>query len=409
MSWLQDKTSRILRAKWLLGFALVFAALCAGLVALEMTNFNYGGIWLRDFQVFHHAGIHLRSGETLFQPARDGYYSYKYSPTAAFLFVPFSFFPLPVAEVFYWVFISLLVIAGFYLSLAVIKPDFRNADPRRLAIIVVVAGLVLGVHIWSELTLGQVNHMLLVMYVTVAYLFSRNRPALLAFIWAMSIFIKPFGLILLPYFVMKKRFREVAWFAGFSGLLFLLPSVVYGTRVLTEQRHWYSEILFELRNKEDVFQAGNHTLASVFARYASLDAFGLTPGHFAIYRYTVILAAGLLFLLVILRGAKVRRPEALDFAFLLTLTPLLSYTNDSLFGFAELAVFLVLLNFGQLRMWERAAACCGFVMIGGNFFNQLPQDWANSFFSYFESISLLALGTVTLLATIVALRWRQAC
>jgi hypothetical protein len=48
-------------------------------------------------------------------------------------------------------------------------------------------------------------------------------------------------------------------------------------------------------------------------------------------------------------------------------------------------------------------------MIGGNFFNQLPQDWANSFFSYFESISLLALGTVTLLATIVALRWRQAC
>ena len=407
MGWLKEKTSRILLAKWLIGFALVFGALCASLVVLEMTNFDYGGIWLRDFQVYHRAGMHLRSAETLFQPARDGFYSYKYSPTAAFLFVPFSFLPLRVAEVFYWLFTSLLVLVGFYLSLAVIKPDFRQTDPRRLCVVVVLAGLILGVHIWSELTLGQVNHMLLVMYVTVAFLFSRNRPALLGFVWALSLFIKPFGLILLPYFVIKKRFREIAWFAGFSGLLFLLPAVSYGTRVFVEQRHWFSELFFELGKKDAVFQAGNHTLVSVIARYASLDGLGLQPGQFTIYRYVVLLTVGLLALAVILRGARVRRPEALDFAFVLALTPLISYTNDSAFGFAELAVFLVLLNFGQMKVWEKVAASCAFVLIGGNFFNQLPQDWANRLFGYCESISLLSVGTILLLVTIVALRWRQ--
>jgi len=399
--------SRLLRAKWLIGFAVISTGLLAGLLILEFTNRYNGGIWLRDFQVFHRAGGRVVSGEELFRPVRDGYYSYKYSPTAALIFVPFSLIPFAVSEVVYWLFVSALVLTGFYLSLMLIYPGFRSADPKELGMLLVLAAMILGVHIWSELTLGQVNHLLLVMFIAIACLFNRNRPILLSFIWALSIFIKPFGLILIPYFVIKKRFREIACFIGFSIMLFVLPAIFYGSRFLGQQRSWLNEMTTELGNKSDIFQPGNHTLVSVIAQYSPLKAIDPASAYVTIYKLTVLTLVALLVMLLIRRGSGVPRPEVLDFAFILALAPLLSYTSNNAFGMVELAVFLLLLNFGRLKPWEKVTAACGFLLIGGNFYNQLPFDWGTSFYQYYDSISLLSVGTILLLATIFMVRWRE--
>jgi hypothetical protein len=407
MESLRINISRLLRAKWLVGFAVISASLLAGLLLLEFTNRYNGGIWLRDFQVFYRAGDRVISGEELFRPVRDGYYSYKYSPTAALLFVPFSLVPFAAAEVLYWLFVSALVLTGFYLSLTIIYPGFRNADPKELGLLLVLAAMILGVHIWSELTLGQVNHLLLVMYIAIAYLFTRNRPLLLAFIWSLSIFIKPFGLILLPYFVIKKRFQEVACFIGFSALLFFLPVIFYGGRFLAQQRSWFDEMTVELGNKGDIFQPGNHTLVSVIAQLSPLKAIEPGSAYLTIYKLIVLSIVALLAILLIRRGSGVQRPEVLDFAFILALAPLLTYTSNNAFGMVELAVFLLLLNFGKLKNREKVMAACGFLLIGGNFYNQLPYDWGTRFYEYYDSISLLSVGTILLLATIFMVRWRE--
>jgi len=407
MKQLQQKFLDLRQEKWLAGFAVITAGLLAGLILLEFTNRYNGGIWLRDFQVFYRAGSRVISGEELFRPIRDGYYSYKYSPTAALLFVPFSLVPMAASEVLYWLFVSALVLTGFYLSLEIIYPDFKQADPKKIGLLLVLAALILGVHIWSELTLGQVNHLLVVLYLAIVYLYSRHRPVLLAFIWALSLFIKPFGLILVPYFVIKRRFRELAWFAGFTVLLFLLPLVFYGGRFMGEQRSWYDEITVELSNKADIFQPGNKTLVSVIAQHAPFDLIEPGSEYLTIYKIAVVAVVALLALLVIRRGSGVQRPEVLDFAFLLALTPLLSYTSNNAFGLVELAVFLLLFNFGGLRPWEKITAACGFLLIGGNFYNQLPYDWGVSFYEYYDSISLLSVGTILVLATVFMVRWRE--
>jgi len=401
------KFSRILQARWLLGFAAIFAIMCAGLLLMEFTNRYNGGIWLRDFQVFHRAGGRVLSGEELFRPVRDGYYSYKYSPTAAILFIPFSLIPFEAAEVVYWLFVSGLVLVGLYLSLLLVYPDFRNADPARLGFLLVMTVMTLGVHIWSELTLGQVNYLLLVMYIAIAWLFTQSRPALLAFILAFSIFIKPFGLILLPYFVLKKRFREIAYFFAFSALLFILPAVFYGGHFLDLQRSWISAITLELGNKADLFQSGNHTLAAVIAQYSHLDAFEPGSVYLTVYKSLMLALVALLAFLVVRKGSGIQRAAALDFAFILALAPLLSYTNNSAFVLVELGIILLLFNFGKLKTWEKVMAACGFLLIGGNFYNQLPYEWGERFFAYYDSISLLTIGTILLLATIFMLRWRE--
>ena len=407
MAPLKRKILQIIRAKWLIGFFVISAALGAGLLMLEFTNRYNGGIWLRDFQVFYRAGSRVLSGDELFRPVRDGYYSYKYSPTAALIFVPFSLIPFAASEVIYWLFVSALVLTGFYLSLAIIFPDFRKADPREVGLLLVLAAIILGVHIWSELTLGQVNHLLLVMYIAIAYLFTRNRPVLLAFIWALSIFIKPFGLILLPYFAIKKKFREIAWFSGFSVLLFLLPAVFFRENFLNEQRYWFDEIALELRMKADVFQPGNKTLVSVIAQYSPLKIIEPGSAYLTLYKFVILAVVALLAILLIWRGSGVQRPEVLDFAFILALTPLISYTSNNLFGMVELAVFLLLFNFSKLRTWEKITAGIGFLLIGGNFYNQLPFDWGVRFYEFYDQISLLSIGTILLLATIFMVRWRE--
>ena len=400
--------SQILRARWLIGFAAIFAFLLAGLILMEFTNRYNGGIWLRDFQVFHRAGGRVLSGEELFRPVRDGYYSYKYSPTAAILFIPFSLIPFQAAEVIYWLFVSGLVLAGLYFSLLLIFPEFRNADPARLGFLLALTVATLGVHIWSELTLGQVNYLLLVMYIAISWLFTQQRPVLLAFIWALSLFIKPFGLILLPYFVLKKRFREIGYFCGFSALLFILPAVFYGGHFIDLQRSWISAMTLELGNKADLFQPGNHTLVAVIAQYSPLSVFEPGSIFLTIYKSIVLAMVALLALLVVRKGSGLQRAEALDFAFILALAPLLSYTNSNAFVLAELGIILLLFNFGKLKRWEKVTAACGCLLIGGNFYNQLPYEWGERFFAYYDSISLLTIGTILLLVTIIRLRWRES-
>lgn len=381
--------------------------MCAGLLLMEFTNRYNGGIWLRDFQVFHRAGGRVLSGDELFRPVRDGYYSYKYSPTAAILFIPFSLIPFKAAEVIYWLFVSGLVLVGLYLSLLLIYPEFRNADPAKLGFLLALTVMTLGVHIWSELTLGQVNYLLMVMYIAIAWLFTQKRPILLAFILAFSIFIKPFGLILLPYFVLKRRFREIGYFFAFSALLFVLPAIFYGTHFLDLQRSWINSITVELGNKADIFQPGNHTLMAVIAQYSPLDSFEPGSVYLTIYKTLVLALVALLAFLVVRKGSGLHHAEVLDFAFILALAPLLSYTNNNAFVLAELGVILLLFNFGKLKSWEKMMAACGCLLIGGNFYNQLPYEWGERFFAYYDSISLLTIGTILLLITIFMLRWRE--
>ena len=56
---------------------------------------------MRDFEVNYRAGERLRAGESLYRTS-DGHYMFKYFPSSALLYVPFSLLPLPVAKVLWY-------------------------------------------------------------------------------------------------------------------------------------------------------------------------------------------------------------------------------------------------------------------------------------------------------------------
>jgi len=382
------------RSRWYFSLILIFSVLVIYMF-LEIRNNRF---WLHDFEVYCRAADRVISGENLYRGDIDGFYKFKYSPVCAVLYIPFTVIPLWAAKVVYWLFLSAVICACFYLSLLLTKPGFRQEPPSGVNSTMLLAALILGVHMERELHLGQVNQILLLCYLATAYFISKGRDMAASIILAAGIFIKPFGLIFVPYLIFKRRFRPAILFLLFTLILAAVPNLFYGPEQLQGQYdRWFHEITTELSAKQDLFGNGNHTLFSILARFTPLRLVDFTPRTALLYQATVLIAlAGcLLFLL----KRKVNG-IALEFAILTGLIPLLTFTSYNAFGFLDLAVFLVLFQFKYLTALPKAAAILGFVYLGMNIYDLL----GHRIWTFINDISLVSIGALLILMVVVVLR-----
>jgi hypothetical protein len=384
---------------WGIAFLLFGAASILFLFAeIAHDRFKY-----HDFEVYYKAGGRILAGENLYRPLEDGFYRYLYTPTAAIYFMPFALLPFPAAKVVYWLFLTIMILLGFYLARSLASPDFRKDSPTRTNTLLLLAGLILGVHIQQELHLGQVNHLLLVLYLGMAYLFLKNKPVTLALIWAISIFIKPFGLIFVPYFAVKKRLKELGLFLLFAVLLFFLPLIFYDrTEFVNQLQGSIREIRIELAEKQDLLRPANHTIFSVVVRYSPLRFVKWTPFVQTLYRGILLILMALGVLWIIIKGRSLAKGYVLEFALLTGLIPLIAFTNYNAFGFVELIVFLLLFNFHEFSVFEKTCTVAGFLLTGGNWYDL----WGKRLWNVFLEASFIAIGTILLLV-VLGLRRRK--
>ena len=387
------------RTRWFFSLAVIAGYLCIVLISQELSSLSGGGINFFDFQVYHHAGARLLDGENLYRAAEDGHFVFKYSPTAAILFVPFALLPLWLAKIFYWLFISAGIVAGFYFALEIVAPGFRSS-PAKANGVLLIGALLMWPHLWTEFAFGQINYLLMVAYVGAAFLFIRKKPVWSSALLAFTIFIKPYGLVFLPYFIIKKRFRDAGWFVFFTGFFFLLPAVFSrSSEFLSQQRHWIGTVFDELGVKQDLLQAGNHTIYAMLARYSPLAVLPSDSPFFKVFPFVVVLAIGCAVLLLLVKDKGVRNPEALDFALMLALMPLITYTTDNAFCFTALAAVLLLYNFDILGPLEKAVVIPGLLFVSFDLFflNRYAVGRSAALFDLGNTYSLLGIGTVILM------------
>ena len=79
-----------------------------------------------------------------------------------------------------------------------------------------------------EIELGQVNLLIIFLLVLMTAASLAKRDAWAGALWAVSIFFKPYALVFLPYFLLKKRGRILASGAAVLAAGGLLPAVFYG-------------------------------------------------------------------------------------------------------------------------------------------------------------------------------------
>jgi hypothetical protein len=365
---------------------------------LEVKNHRFRS---SDFQVYHTAAERLVNGENLYRPDIDGHYYYKYSPTAAVYFIPSGMLPLQLAKVLHWIVMALMSTLGFYLGLLMFRPGFRDDNPRYINNMLLLVGLIVSVHLEVEFYLGQVNHILFVLFLAMIILAVRKRYLPSSIIWAGTIFIKPFGLIFLPYHLIKKRFKLVFYFLISTALLALAPMPFTGIANFTGQyQHWFHELTVEMAWKQSLLADANDTIFSLLARYTPLRLLDFTPEVTRIYQFIILIAIGLLFLYMMYRGRNRENSYALEAGFLIALIPILSFTNYYAFQFIQLAVFCIVFNYGKLSKRWRIVAIVGFVLTALN----MHDLWGEHLFRVINGLSIVGIGAIVVQSVLVNLR-----
>jgi len=388
------------RTRWTAGLVLLLA-ICLLLLVVELLN---GRFQMVDLEVFHRAGRRVLSGENLYRPAEDGFYEWKYSPAGALLFAPIALLPLLAAKIVFWISLGAIFCLNLFLSVRLATPDYREA-PGRTNRLVLLTALAVAVHLHLELHLGQVNQVILALFLLMATALVARRPAGFGAAFAASLALKPFALILVPWLVLTRRFRELLAGAIAAVALAALPLALYAPAALAGQyRGWWEKIGEELAKKTDLLAPANHTLASILARYTPLRLAAHLPAGARAIQLATLLALALLVLWFVRRGRGLPRPAPAELALLVALVPLLAFTNYNAFGAVMPAAAILLARWAAAPPGWRAVVVAGLVLVGGN----VHDLWGRRLHKLLDGLSLVAVGAALLVVALARDRAAEA-
>jgi hypothetical protein len=332
-----------LRAVLLFVVAILIAA-----TGYAVVRFSRSG--LTDFAVPTLAAERFVAHEPLYRP-EDGHYQFKYLPAFAAFMVPFAWVSKEVAEAAW---IALLVA----MTWALVGWTVRTIPHRRLATapLVWLTLMLNAKFLVKELGFGQFDLPLALLYWGAIDSGDRGRPGLAGALLAVSLFIKPYGLVLLPWLVWTKGYRSLIPFAVVLAAGLALPAAAYGwDGNVTLLHEWYRTVTEttgpNLGSNENV------SFAAMWARW--LPA-GPIRSLLALASIALAMIAGLV---LIARRQAVHHPDFLEGAYFAALIPLVSPQGwDYLLVLALPAYAYLVDRWRDTSTVWRAVAVAGFLL-----------------------------------------------
>lgn len=344
-----------------------------------------------DFEVYWNGAARAAAAEPLYRDS-DEHYRFKYLPAFAVLTIPLSFMPLPVAKPFWFVLSVAMVVTLLALSVRLL-PERRASG----MVLNAAAVVVLGKFIAHELVLGQVN-LLFAVVAASAFLAMRNRRELLAgALMALTIAIKPYGVLFLPWLLARRRMASVAAASVTLLVIALLPVAVYGVaETLALHRAWWQTVTET--TPSNLLNPDNVSFASMYVKW-----FG--PGRAAttLAALTALVALGAV-AMVFLRRRGLEFPEALEGSLLLMLVPLLSPQGWDYVLLLAVPAVMLLVNYGdRLSTPVNAIAIAAALTMGLSLFDVLGRRA----YGTFMEMSVISVCALVLVAALCTLRFRK--
>jgi alpha-1,2-mannosyltransferase len=355
-------------------------------------------IQMPDFEVNYQAGHRLAMGETLYRPS-DSHWQFKYSPFSACLYLPLSFLPLAVAKGV-WFFVVLASMG----VLAVLTTRLAAPPPGHAVGPAVWGALILAKFLLRELQLGQINALIAALLMIMIWRLDQDnassspgRSWLEGGLWGVAAALKPYALIFLPYFIIKRKGRLLAAAALTLVLTLVLPAGFYGIRGgLTVVGEWGTTLS---QSTPPLFASqDNVSLMGFFTKWT-----GNLPLAYAMASLVIALLA-VLTLVLILRGKRLSRPGFLEGALLLLLIPLVSPLGwDYTFLSSYPAVVLILAKWKTFSPRARIFLAGNFAIIGLSLYDLLGRK----IYARFMSWSVLTVSFLVVAVAVAALRWKE--
>jgi hypothetical protein len=215
-----------------------------------------------DFPIYHRVGQQILAGNVELYPAEvyDGRvapgHGFRYAPAIAFLFVPFALLPLvPAALVFF-----AIKLAAFIAMMRVIAR--RMAIPSRSVTLMLASLLFAGGYLIEEARNGNIHLIIVALIVIALDLAERRRVVVPAAALALGIATKVTPLLVLPYWIFRRRYGAALATLGCLALLWIAPAAIVGMR---ENNHLTEGFLRYTVEKVD--EADNYSVRGVLTRY----------------------------------------------------------------------------------------------------------------------------------------------
>lgn len=220
----------------------------AGLIAIGLLGF----LFIRnliDFPVYYAAGRSLIEGRTdLYSPdfALGRVMDYRYPPFFLVAFLPLWLVRYPIAA-YLWYLLAAIELIGCVVIVSKLFPGFRLSKRMWL-------GVGLGIAQYFVMALHYGNAQVLAVFLLFASLYFaiHKRNVAAALLMSLAITIKLTPVLLLPYFVLKKRWTLVACIAVFMAAINLAPAFYFGPRRNIELLGvWYGHVVASQEFHED--------------------------------------------------------------------------------------------------------------------------------------------------------------
>lgn len=325
---------------WFIGLVVAFITL---MFVMEHIN---GRFWLNDFKVMYSAAdayVHGKPVYGLSFGLETGFY--KYSPFTLLFFVPYTWLPYELAASIHFLIIGLI----FVLLVRSLNRfwEIPEKDSKKGWIFLTVF-IAVVVHLTRELHLGNVNILLVFLIVRALICWKNEKFWSGSLLMAIVLLTKPYLLILALPFMVRLRWRELAYTVLVIGVYVGLSFVLTGwssAMVLHEQ--WIHAMLDHsgyLTSDNTLFSILQKSTGMVVANNVTLALFGLT-------------AVGLVVL--IFRSSRKNQREATDLFIpfsvmvLFALTPNFLITDTEHFLFSVPLIWWILTRFSYYNLPEK--------------------------------------------------------
>jgi hypothetical protein len=257
--------------------------------------------------------------------------------------------------------------------------------------------VVLGKFFGRELVLGQANLLFGMLAVWAVLAMRARRETLAGVLIALTIAIKPYGVLFLPWLVARKQ-RESITAAGLAlAVIVILPAAFYGVGgTITLYRDWWTTVT---ETTASTLTSGDSvSFASMFAKW-------LFPGPLATSLAAITsLGALAMAVSVFKRRSEVRFPEAVEASLLLMLIPMLSPQGwDYVLLLAAPAVVLLANHLNQMPGGLKVAVLVGALAMGLSVYDLMGRR----LYTAFVELGLISLCASMLIFGLYAMRVRK--
>ncbi len=385
-------------------FVILFLALIT-LLTVENINERFH---LHDFEVYYTASKNFLSNTTVYGQAYgldSGYY--KYAPFALLLFAPFTLLPFSLAKIAYYLLtiglLYLTLIRSYQLLQSVFPSSFSNKQKQ---IILTLTTLITAVHLFREFHLGNINLLLLCLFVHALYWWQQHKMLRTGLLIGLGILLKPHFIVLLPLFVIRKKVFLLgsSLLAIILGLL--LPMIFTGVSGgIYLYKAWIDAVLSH--------QTAMHSYQTVYVLVNKLGfSYFINSGH--VYFVAIILLTIACFTAYwVWQHLKKEKKEGrgeqfyfvLEFLCLVALVPNLTITDTEHFLWSlPIVLYLLMAIFHkkqqkELNSWFLFVCIISFVLYGGNWHDLLGKDLS----IWVAQNGCLGIGNLLLLGLVVYL------